>query len=186
MVENAADSAAAPARRPTSALRDSLLLRQDAGAKSVFWTANRLPPPPPFYTAPPAHVGGRAGDGNSKALAVFWDLDSFDIAGEHAHCEHAVRAVRSFCAQFLGCSQIKQARDPLPIRGYCRDAADRRWRGSGWWFSKNKSADAQLAGASSLLNAGHCHSAHLRGRRAIVACLLRLLGLRTSKAHPQS
>ena len=149
MVENAADSAAAPARRPTSALRDSLLLRQDAGAKSVFWTANRLPPPPPFYTAPPAHVGGREGDGNSKALAVFWDLDSFDIAGEHAHCEHAVRAVRSFCAQFLGCSQLKQARDPLPIRGYCRDAADRRWRGSGCWFSKNKSADAQLAGAVS-------------------------------------
>ena len=149
MVENAADSAAAPARRPTSALRDSLLLRQDAGAKSVFWTANRLPPPPPFYTAPPAHVGGRAGDGNSKALAVFWDLDSFDIAGEHAHCEHAVRAVRSFCAQFLGCSQIKQARDPLPIRGYCRDAADRRWRDTGCWFSKNKSADAQLAGAVS-------------------------------------
>ena len=149
MVENAADSAAAPARRPTSALRDSLLLRQDAGAKSVFWTANRLPPPPPFYTAPPAHVGGRAGDGNSKALAVFWDLDSFDIAGEHAHCEHAVRAVRSFCAQFLGCSQLKQARDPLPIRGYCRDAADRRWRDTGCWFSKNKSADAQLAGAVS-------------------------------------
>ena len=149
MVENAADSAAAPARRPTSALRDSLLLRQDAGAKSVFWTANRLPPPPPFYTAPPAHVGGREGDGNSKALAVFWDLDSFDIAGEHAHCEHAVRAVRSFCAQFLGCSQIKQARDPLPIRGYCRDAADRRWRDTGCWFSKNKSADAQLAGAVS-------------------------------------
>ncbi|MGB1594486.1 MAG: hypothetical protein ACPIOQ_17155, partial [Promethearchaeia archaeon] len=143
------EHAAAPARRPTSALRDSLLLRQDAGAKSVFWTANRLPPPPPFYTAPPAHVGGREGDGNSKALAVFWDLDSFDIAGEHAHCEHAVRAVRSFCAQFLGCSQLKQARDPLPIRGYCRDAADRRWRDTGCWFSKNKSADAQLAGAVS-------------------------------------
>ena len=149
MGEDAADSAAAPARRPTSALRDSLLLRQDAGAKSVFWTANRLPPPPPFYTAPPAHRGGREGDGNSKALAVFWDLDSFDVAGEHAHCENAVRAVRSFCAQFLGCSHLKQARDPLPIRGYCRDAADRRWRDTGCWFSKNKSADAQLAGAVS-------------------------------------
>lgn len=104
-------------------LRDSLMLRK--GSHSVFWSEHKLPPtppprpaPPPFFTDGPTHQH----PGNSKALAVFWDLDQFDVAGDHERCCDAVNAVRSFCAAFQGLSASaeQRRRGTLRMTGYAR------------------------------------------------------------------
>ena len=101
-------------------LRESLLHK---GSKSVFWTANKLPPPPqtppeatplPLFTQQPTHQH----PGNSKAMAVFWDLERFDISGDHELCNNAVDAIRSFCQQFVGLAGTR-TRDTLMMKGYC-------------------------------------------------------------------
>jgi hypothetical protein len=113
-------SAVQTAARPTSALKSSLLHN---GAKSVFWEANRLPPPrtEPAEQKPmwdPTHEH----PGNSKALAILWDLDRFDVAGGHDQSASAVDAVRCFCKRFVGLSGTR-IRDVLEIKGYCGGAS---------------------------------------------------------------
>ena len=111
-------------RRPT--LKDNLLRK---GTRSVFWKEHKLPPPPPpkaqpppFYTEGPTHQH----PGNSKALAVFWDLDRFDIAGDHERCRDAVNAIRSFCNQFAGLSAgaRQHARGTVRMTGYAQGGSD--------------------------------------------------------------
>ena len=114
------------ARRST--LRDSLMLCK--GSRSVFWTekgvlrsmeaqaASPRPAQPSFFNTGLTHQH----PGNSKALAVFWDLDRFDVAGDHERCCDAVNAVRSFCAAFegLGASVQQRRRGALRMTGYAR------------------------------------------------------------------
>jgi hypothetical protein len=109
--------AATAARSP---LRDSLMRN---GPRSTFWEANELPPskpaarppePPPFFTEQPVFQH----PGNSKAIAVFWDLDRFDVGGDHEQCACAVDAVRTFCKQFIGLTGGRSG-DTLQLKGYC-------------------------------------------------------------------
>ena len=119
--EGGADAAGHRARSATrSPLRDSLMRN---GSRSTFWEANQLTPskppakvpaPPPFFTEQPVSHH----PGNSKALAVFWDLDRFDVGGDHEQCTYAVDAVRTFCKQFVGLSGAR-TRDALQLKGYC-------------------------------------------------------------------
>lgn len=114
-------------RQATSALKSSLL---HSGDKSVFWQANQLPPrsaapaeKKPMWDLTHEHPGNSKGDhtkehpDNSKALAIFWDLDRFNVAGGHEQCTYAVDAVRCFCKRFVG---PLDTRDVLEIKGYCR------------------------------------------------------------------
>ena len=119
VVHSLAEGENAPVKRP---LRESLLHN---GSKSVFWTVHTpslppppnpaaadSPPPPPLVAQQPSHPG------NSKALAVFWDLERFDISGDHERCNNAVEAIRSFCGQFVGLAG-PGTRDTLQMKGYC-------------------------------------------------------------------